>query len=142
MGLRYKNQSICNCFFVTTSYKKHKPYGEFPGFNNALTSELIFYLNKYDAKLAGYVFMPTHIHLLLFIDGKELSNFMRDFKKYVAQKVAPQFNIPGKNLWQSRFDRVAIISETVFITKLEYIHNNPAKDRLVDKADDWRWSCA
>ncbi len=66
---------------------------------------------------------------------------MRDFKKYVAQKVATEFGLSGP-IWMPRYDRVAITSETAFRTKLKYIHQNPVKAGLVDMARDYEWSSA
>lgn len=84
MGLRYPFQIYGSFFFVTTTYKDWRKLGDVEGFYEALSKTLSFYLNIYDAKLIGYVFMPDHIHLLLTIEGKNLSNFMRDFKKYTG----------------------------------------------------------
>jgi len=86
--------------------------------------------------------MPSHIHLLLAINGAVLSDFMRDFKKYISQKEAKSLGILEKNIWQYRYDRVAINSEDVLKTKLDYIHNNPLRAKIVKDAGDWRWSSA
>ncbi len=67
---------------------------------------------------------------------------MRDFKKYIAQRSFPNLGINDNPIWMPRFDRVAINTESVFRTKLEYIHYNPVKAGLVSKAEDWRWSSA
>jgi len=68
--------------------------------------------------------MPSHVHLVLFIAGRDLGGFMRDFKKYIAQKVAGDRGLMG-GIWMPRYDRVVICSEEVMRTKLEYIHQNP-----------------
>lgn len=108
----------------------------------ALADSLAFYCAKYNAKLAGYVFMPTHLHLLLFVDGKELGAFMRDFKKFTAQKAAKDLDISVPNLWMPRYDRVAIVSDEIFRVKLNYIHNNPVESGLSRSVEQWKWSSA
>lgn len=140
MGLRYKNQKDFNCFFVTTTFLDWKGYGKVQGMYEALVRSMSFCMNKYSAKLIGYVFMPNHIHLLLVIDGLKLSSFMRDFKKFIAQKATSELSIKERNIWMPRFDRVVITDKRHLQMKLNYIHNNPVKAKLVSNPRDWIWS--
>ncbi|MFH2056255.1 MAG: transposase [bacterium] len=142
MGLRFADQKNEICFFVTTTFREWHQYGLVAGVYEAMADSLGFYSRKYEARVAGYVFMPSHIHLLLFIDGDKLPRFMRDFKKYVSQKSSPDLGITEKNIWMPRYDRVAIRSDRVFRTKLDYIHSNPRRAGLVDIEEAWRWSSA
>ncbi len=142
MGLRFPQQMFGSCFFVTTTLSDHRKIGEIDGVYEELAKSLSFCLEKYNARLAGYVFMPSHIHLLIVIDGKSLSNFMRDFKKYTSQKALKEHGESDTKIWSPRYDRVAIYTEVAFRTKLEYIHNNPVKSGLVEKREDWSWSSA
>jgi putative transposase len=107
-----------------------------------LAKTLQFCLTKYGGKLVGYVFMPTHLHLLLMIPGKSLAPFMRDFKKYVAQKVCSDLGIYTCPIWEKGYDRLAIVREKVLLVKLQYIHQNPVKAGLVKNPHDWKWSSA
>ncbi len=142
MTLRCAYQKFGACFFCTTSFIDRRPYGQNPGVYEALADSLIFYIAKYEAKLPAYVFMPTHVHLLLVLDGKHLGNFMRDFKKYLAQKPLRQHNTKVPSLWERGYDRQTIYTEESFRTKLNYIHNNPVKSGLVVSAPEWPWSSA
>jgi putative transposase len=142
MGLRFPEQKNYGCFFVTTTFKEWKSLGKIEGFYEILADSLIFYSNKYEVKISGYVFMPSHIHLLIFIDGHRLSAFMRDLKKFISQKSAKEIGIIEENIWTPRYDRVAIINEDIFRGKLNYIHNNPIKGQLVSSPEDWLWSSA
>lgn len=111
------------------------------GVYKALIAAIEFQLAETKAKLASYVLMPSQLHLLLFVDGKLLSGFMRDFKKYTAHKILSEI-CGGRRIWQSRYDRQAIWSEDTFLTKMSYIHNNPVKAELVSRPEDWDWSSA
>ncbi|MEW5925408.1 MAG: transposase [Candidatus Zixiibacteriota bacterium] len=142
MGLRFKDQNLGQCFFVTTTFKNHQAFGKNSEFLTSIANSLDFCANKYQGKIAAYCLMPTHIHLLIFIEGNKLSSFMRDFKKFTAQKVSRDYGFLTDSLWMPRYDRVAIFSEEVFYKKLEYIHNNPIKANLVENAADWAWSSA
>jgi len=141
MGLRLKNQEFGECFFVTTSFKDHAPLGNHAGVYEILATAVNFQIDEIDAKLIAYVFMPTHLHLLLAINGRKLSDFIRDFKKYTSQKALNKC-CPSQKAWQQRYDRQAIWSENVLKTKIDYIHNNPLKAGLVARPEYWYWSSA
>jgi putative transposase len=142
MGLRFRTQEFGTCFFVTTSFFRHQRFGEIAGVYSALASSLVFSCRKYGAALVGYVFMPSHIHLVLCIDGGKLKDFMRDFKKFTAQKALRDCGIRSDKVWQDRYDRQVITTEDILRTKLRYIHGNPWRAGLVDRATAWYWSSA
>ena len=141
MGLRLQNQIFGECFFVTTSFLDHQPLGCKPGVYEILATAVNYQLDETGAKLLAYVFMPTHLHLILLINGGLLSEFVRDFKKYTSQKALADF-CASRRAWQSRYDRQALWSENVLLTKVEYIHNNPVKAGLVQESTAWYWSSA
>ena len=141
MGLRYKDQELGYIFFVTTSFTDHIPFGDIDGTYGALAEALLFRLNAVDMKLISYVFMHTHLHLMLIIDGKTLAGFMRDFKKFTAQKSLA--GLCGTNrIWQEGYDRQAILTPDVMLTKINYIHQNPVRAGLAKKPEDYYWSSA
>ena len=43
-------------------------------------------------------------------------------------------------LWQRRYVPFNVFTEKKRIEKLNYMHNNPAKRRLVSSPDQWPWS--
>lgn len=142
MGLRFPTQTNEVCFFITTTFHDWRRYGDIAGVYDALADSLGFYALEYAARVAGYVFMPSHIHLLVFIEGKRLSHFMRDFKKYISQKSFPDLGITDRIIWMPRYDRVAIRTDSVFRTKLQYIHANPVRAGLANSENEWPWSSA
>jgi putative transposase len=107
-----------------------------------MADSLTLCAHRDEARIAAYVLMPSHLHLLMFIQGNRLSGFMRDFKKYVAMKVVKELSMEQGGIWMPRYDRAAITSERIFRIKLNYIHQNPVRAGLVSEARDWRWSSA
>ncbi len=165
MGLRGRSifGDTGQVFFVTTSTVHHtRVFGLSRVYYNILGDSLKFVLNEHRAKLFGYVFMPSHIHLVVAMpEGESISDFMRDFKKYTSTKVRQQLEIEerlsalkslranayGKKnqvfkLWMDRFDDLVIDQEETLGVKLEYIHNNPVKAGLVEEAEEWEFSSA
>jgi REP element-mobilizing transposase RayT len=141
MGRRLTNQNTAEYFFVTTSFVSRQSYGNIDGVYDILSEALNFRADKTNAKVMAYVFMPSHIHLALKINGDNLSSFMRDFKKYTAQSSLASLIHKGK-IWQDRYDRVAIWNEDILLQKIRCIHNNPVKAGLVGDSEKWRWSSA
>jgi putative transposase len=141
MGLRFKDQDLGTNFFITTSFKDRNRFGDIPGVYEQLAESLSHRLKETNSKLAAYVFMPSHIHLFLFIEGKLLAGFMRDFKKYTAQKGLAELCKSSK-VWQPRYDRQVVVSLKLLTIKMTYIHYNPVRAGLVENPEDWKWSSA
>jgi len=113
--------------------------------------------NKYKYKLYGYVIMPNHVHLILHppdedkigifigalksITAREILNLWRskDLKLFNKLKIDKD----GKSrfaFWQRRYyDHNCRTSETI-IEKINYCHNNPVKQGLVEDPPQWHWS--
>jgi putative transposase len=126
---------------------------------------LDFYREKFGFKMLAHVVMPHHIHLVLQPSSKgSISDIMRDFKKRTAKEIVDRLKRekrtevlhvfpeaakkyhPNENreyqVWEDRFDDVAVYSDEVLHTKIEYIHNNPVKAGLVDTQDAFLYSSA
>ena len=150
-------------FFVTTSTVQHeRVFGLGREYYNLLCTSLKFVLNEHRAKLIAYVFMPSHVHLIIAMPlGEDISDCMRDFKKFTSTKVRQQLekegrysvlqrlrtNAQGKKnqvfkLWRDRFDDLVIDNDGTLTVKIEYIHNNPVKAGLVEDAKEWEFSSA
>lgn len=93
----------------------------------------------YDVQLHGYVLMNNHYHLLIEITKENLSKFM----KHINASYAIYFNKKYKrsgHLWQGRFKSWYVTDEAYLYTLISYIHNNPVKAKIVNKAEEYRYS--
>ena len=154
-------------YFITTTVTEHTKIFFNDDLCKILLNNLEFYRNKLKFFIYGYVIMPNHIHLLLQQTGeKNISDFMRDFKKYTSveiirfcqkndlQELLKVFQDSARKymakrdllyqVWQERFDDVLIWSEKQFNVKLDYIHNNPVQEhwKLVDEPQKYKYSSA
>ena len=69
------------------------------------------------------VIMPNHIHLLLRLTGGDcprLERIIQQFKGYVTKQC-------GKSIWQNKYYDHVIRDRNDYLTKAQYILNNPAK---------------
>lgn len=113
-------------------------------------------------RLAAFVYMPEHVHLLLWNweTKEQVSDFLAQVKQPVASQIRSDLTAatsrllerltiqerPGKQVfrfWQegAGYDRNLQTPQAVQAA-LEYIHLNPVKRGLCEKARDWRWSSA
>ncbi len=109
--------------------------------------------------LFAYVIMIDHMHVLTS-RPTTTSNVLRVLKGLTARRVIDylkesyyldslaklehqeQDRNHRYSLWQKEKNVLPIFSEGMFMEKLNYIHQNPVRGRLVDRATDYRWSSA
>ena len=116
---------------------------------------------KLDFRLWAYVFMPEHVHLLVFPARKEydIARIRGAIKSPVAKQAIAYLeeHVPAwipritrrrgddveRVFWQSGggYDRNLVTPRTLLAT-IDYLHMNPVRRRLVRLAADWKWSRA
>jgi putative transposase len=114
---------------------------------------------RYPFDLWAYVFMPDHVHLLIWpAEGTSISTILKAIKEPVAKrslcwvrKHRPDFlarmedrQPNGKcshRFWQrgGGYDRNLWTPQEIW-EKVSYIHNNPVRRGLVERPEEWLWS--
>ena len=119
-------------------------------------------VRRHEYQLVAFVLMPEHVHLLVYptvadprID-KLLSAIKRPYSYRIKQelivhdqRLSEQLTIrerPGKQafrFWQEGpgYDR-NLSTERATTAAIDYIHANPVRRGMVEKASDWKWSSA
>ncbi|MBL4591503.1 MAG: transposase [Phycisphaerales bacterium] len=113
--------------------------------------------SRYAFHLYAWVLMPNHVHLLIREpEAGDVSDLLRSLKGTLARRVmsrwreldAPvldQLSDRGGKMWfwqrGGGYDR-NIVSDDEFDEKVGYIHMNPVRAGLVEKATDWGWGSA
>jgi REP element-mobilizing transposase RayT/predicted transcriptional regulator len=96
--------------------------------------------DKYHINVLGYCVMSNHAHLLLSADGvQEITNFMG----FLNTRYARYYNdINGRvgYVFRDRFKSEIITNEKYLLNCLAYIHNNPVKAKVIDKASEYKYS--
>ena len=114
----------------------------------------------------GWCLMTSHLHLIAMASGEPtMSEILRDFKKFTSKKIVKQiieepesrrkwllsdFEYAGRYLqrienykfWQDGSHAMVIYSPEFFYQKLEYIHNNPVKEMIVEHPEEYLFSSA
>ena len=117
-------------------------------------------------EIFGYCLMSSHLHLIARADSNHLlSDIIRDFKKFTSKSVIAQiqtepesrrdwmleyFRSEGENdsgelhykFWQEGNHPEEINTNNFFYEKLEYIHDNPVRELIVERPEDYLFSSA
>ena len=68
-----------------------------------------------------YVIMPNHVHMIVFVpEGKHISTVIRSWKTLITKEL-------GYSIWQRTYYDHVIRDEQDYLTKCNYIENNPVK---------------
>jgi REP element-mobilizing transposase RayT len=115
---------------------------------HAFFSELRSINQKWPSKLIAYVLMPDHFHLISNPRDGRIKKFVGELKGLSAKAVVEasrRFRFSdkgeeGRQVWQESFKAIPLWSGWMIWQKINYIHANPVKARLVDSAKEYRWS--
>jgi len=161
MNIFHKRQGqsgINYCYFYTDTISGFRHLLVHDSFKLVVISSLQYLVQKELVILYGFVIMPNHIHLLWSIkkqNGKEsvAGSFTKytahEFKKMLVHTCELQLYKSDKNDRQYQFWKrdplaIPISSEQILLSKLDYIHNNPVKEKwnLCKLQEEYRWSSA
>jgi putative transposase len=89
----------------------------------------------------AWCLMPNHVHLILVpSDPDGLRRALSRVHRIYAGVIQARRKRSG-HFWQGRFGAVAMDEEHL-AAALRYVSLNPVRARLVERAQDWRWSSA
>ena len=129
-----------HCYFVTSTTRDNIPIF-FNDENTKLLCNCIYnFRNQGRYLLLGFVIMSTHFHALLVPqNGYNISQVMHSIKRSSSRLLV---NKNQGKIWQISFYEHVIRNTKQFYEKLDYIHNNPVKAGIVDRAEDYIFSSA
>ena len=112
----------------------------------AFLNELQRVRREIDSLLICFVVMLDHFHLIVNPRDGNIQRWIGALKGASA-RVLIDINPPGlfakgeeNQVWQESFRTLRLWSGWMIWQKINYIHNNPLKARLVDSAADYKWS--
>ena len=116
-------------------------------------------------EIFAYVIMSSHMHMIARAKEGNLSDVIRDFKKYTSAMLLKDFRTltesrsswmldlfksGGKKqkkkssmqVWQYNNHAMEVYSPKFTLSKILYIHNNPVEAGLVGRAEEYLFSSA
>jgi len=92
-----------------------------------------------EVEIWSWCLMPNHVHLILVPSDEDgLRRALAPVHRRYAGIVHARRRRTG-HFWQGRFGAVAMDEEHL-AAALRYVALNPVRARLVERAQDWRWS--
>jgi putative transposase len=152
-----KNRSLYDqenhAYYVTFSCYKRRRFLDNIFAERIVVSVLGAQLARQNGKCAGFVIMPDHVHAIIwFLQVNQLSPFMKQWKRLSSFQIKKKLMTYQKSylsefneadpIWQAGYYSYNIYSPKKLTEKLNYIHANPVRLRLVDKPSDWLYSSA
>ena len=139
--------------FVTFSCYQRRRLLDHARARQVVISLLATELATHEGTCCGFVVMPDHVHAIVwFPESGRMSHFMKQWKqkssvqlkKLVRGQLAGYFKTIDRKdpFWQPRYYPFNLYSEKKAVEKLDYMHLNPVRAGLVEKAVDWAWSSA
>ena len=118
-------------------------------------------------EIYAWCIMSNHMHLIVGgADGVKIGNVIRDFKKYTSVKMIEVINqniqesrrewmlwmfkkLAEKSskhqkycFWQNEYHPIELSDPVIMQQKLDYIHQNPVIERIVDEPEHYCYSSA
>jgi REP element-mobilizing transposase RayT len=136
-----------------------------PQYCDIIVNALKFYQEKDAIHVFAFVIMTNHVHLIVRSPIKPISDWLRNFKRWTANRLISSLQEASESrrtwilealrkagsknadnqihqFWQSGSAQKIIFSEAFGRQKLDYIHQNPVKQRIVWRAADYVYSSA
>ena len=134
-------------------------------YRDIIVESLQFCQKEKGMTVYGYVIMSNHLHMILQSDKNDLSGLIRDFKMHTSKKILSAIKTEPESrrewllpllhkycehlkreqqhkLWQDGNHAKVIYTNEFFYEKLNYIHQNPVQDMLVQEPQDYLFSSA
>ncbi len=109
-------------------------------------------LTEWPCRLIAYVIMPDHFHMIVNPRDGDIRGFAGALKSLTARKIIELtadrrflLDKPDKDgsvhqVWQESFKAIPLWSLWMIWQKINYIHANPVRARLVATTKNYRWS--
>lgn len=110
--------------------------------------------------------MPSHLQMMCRAkEGFELANIIRDFKKFTSKEIIRKIKEEPESrkewmlerfsktcqhlkreqeykVWQTGYHAEVVSSNKFIYQKLDYIHNNPVEEKIIEQSWEYLFSSA
>lgn len=161
MSQRYKVIGSTEPTFVTITIIDWVDLFIRPIYFKILDDSLNYCIENKGLNVHSYVYMSSHIHLILSSYDNELQDIIRDFKKHTSKEIIKtikgfpesrrewllaKFGYAAKRIkkganykvWKDGFHPVILDNHHKIEQRINYIHYNPVASELVYHERDWK----
>jgi len=149
MARKWSNQNLPGALhYVTGNLLDRRRVFTHELYFNAFIEPCAKLMKDWPCKLIAYVLMPDHLHMIVNPRDGQIIEFTGKLKELSAKllvKVSPpsRFRVDDEGshqVWQESFKAMPLWSAWMIWQKINYIHLNPVKAKLVKSAKDYYWS--
>ena len=166
MSTKYKATTTDEAYFITITVVGWIDVFTRLNQKYIITNALKYCQEKKGLEIYAYCLMSSHLHLLCKgTEGFILSDIMRDFKKFTSKEIVKTIQEEPESrrewmldyfqkscehlkknqkykVWQGGYHAEIVQSNWFIKQKVNYIHNNPVKDKIVTLPEDYYFSSA
>jgi REP element-mobilizing transposase RayT len=162
MAERYRIYSDGAVYYLTMTVVEWLPVFIAEAPCKIWTQSLNYSHERKGLRINAYVIMPTHVHAIVFgrdFQPEALRAALTDLRKFTGRQLADYcgshmprcfqnvlFESAGddrsRRFWQPTMHAEQIETERFWEEKRDYIHDNPCRKGLVNRAEHWRFSSA
>ncbi len=165
-GDRYKIANQHQIYFLTLTIVDWVDIFTRKDYKLIIVDSLNFCIEKKGLEVFAWVLMSNHLHLMIRAkEGYTLSYILRDFKKFTSKKIAAKVLEIGESrrewllnkfafeakrtgrakyykVWQDDNHAICLEKNEWINQRLNYIHQNPVRQIIVEKAHEYIFSSA
>ena len=166
MGFHYRVYDHSRPYFVTLTVVDWIDIFTRHNHKMAVVESLKFCQQKKGLEIFSWCLMSNHLHLIILAKEKEkLPDIIRDFKRFTTRSIIQQISEEPESrkewllksfrtaavehdkskkfkMWQDGFHPIELYTDKFTRQKLNYIHQNPVKEMLVQNPWEYMFSSA
>lgn len=166
MGFHYRVYDHSRPYFVTLTVVGWIDIFTRHNHKIAVVESLKFCQEKKGLELFSWCLMSNHLHLIILSKDKDkLPDIIRDFKRFTTRTIIKQIKDEPESrrewllrsfrnaaaahaksedykMWQDGFHPIELYTDKFTKQKLNYIHQNPVKEMLVQHSYEYMFSSA
>lgn len=167
MSEKYKIRDQDRLYFITISVEQWIDVFIWIDYKDLIVDSLRYCQKEKGLQIYAWCLMTSHLHLIVAKGGSEdLEDIIRDFKKYTSVHICRSIENNGQesrrewmlwmfsrlalkskkhkkySFWQDGYHPIELTDNFLIDQKLEYIHQNPVKEGIVYRPEDYVYSSA
>lgn len=159
MAFAYQVKDQGAVHFVTFTVHQWADVFTRPIYVDALLESLRYCQKEKGLEIYAWVIMTNHCHFILRAKNENLSDVIRDFKKFTSKSIYNAIeNNPQESrknwllkvlsyedkiwFWEEGYHGEEIYTQAFFDSKVDYIHQNPVRAGIVEKEEEYLNSSA
>lgn len=161
------NRILDELYFITITVVDWVDIFTRPKYKHIILDSLTYCQKQKGLKIYAWVLMTNHLHAIVSVSGNyTVADVVRDFKKFTGKRILAEIEAEPQesrcewlrnhfycvgtkdqikqngHFWQEGYYPELIYSYDFYRQKLEYIHDNPVRQEIVSRQEDYLYSSA